>query len=264
MTQRYTLDNRVKKRLREGEVVIGYWLTLPAPSVAEILAGLPVDWLLVDLEHGPVGWETLEDMLRAMAGTPVVPMVRVPAGDPAVLKRALDRGPLGVVVPLVDSAEEAQRVVAACKYPPEGIRGVAGSRASRYGATLPEYFAAWNREVLVVCQVETVRAVEQVEEIAAVPGVDVLFVGPNDLSANLNRWRDLEFQGFRDAVDRVLEAARRHGKAAGVMCTGPEDALRRIAQGFRFVALSSDARLLAGAATAALEAVRRVPADPRD
>jgi 2-keto-3-deoxy-L-rhamnonate aldolase RhmA len=94
-----------------------------------------------------------------------------------------------------------------------------------------------------------------VEEIAAVTGVDVLFVGPNDLSANLNRWRDLEYQGFRDAVDRALRAAQRHGKAAGVMCTGPEDARRRIDQGFRFVALGSDARLLAGAAARALEAV---------
>jgi 2-keto-3-deoxy-L-rhamnonate aldolase RhmA len=251
------LTNRVKKRLQEGEVAIGYWLTLPAPSVAEILAGLPLDWLVVDLEHSPIGWETLEDMLRGVSSTPVVPMVRVPSGDPPVLKRALDRGPLGVVVPLVNSVEEARHVVAACRYPPDGIRGVAGSRASHYGATLPEYFAAWNREVLVACQVETVQAVEQVEEIAAVPGVDVLFVGPNDLSANLNRWRDLEYQGFRDAVDRVLRAAQRHGKTAGVMCSGPEDALRRIDQGFRFVALGSDARLLAGAAAGALETVHR-------
>lgn len=256
-------ENRVKKRLREGEVSIGYWLSLPSPSVAEILAGLPLDWLVVDLEHGPIGWETLEDMLRGMGGTPVVPMVRVPSGDPAVLKRALDRGPLGVVVPLVNSAEEARHVVAACKYPPEGIRGVAGSRASRYGASLVEYFAAWNREVLIACQVETVQAVEEVEEIAAVAGVDVLFVGPNDLSANLNRWRDLEHQGFRDAVDRVLRAAQRHGKAAGVMCTGPEDARRRIDQGFRFVALGSDARLLAGAAASALEAVGGGATRPR-
>ncbi len=250
------MKNLVKQQLREGKVVVGYWLTLPSPSVAEILSALPLDWLLVDLEHSPVGWETLEDMLRAMRGSAVTPLVRVPSGEPAVLKRALDRGPWGVVVPLVSSGEEARQVVAACRYPPQGIRGVAGSRASGYGATLPEYFATWNEEVLVACQVETVQAVERVEEIAAVDGVDVLFVGPNDLSANLQRWRDLEWEGFRQAVDRVLAAARRHGKAAGVMCTGPEDALARVDQGFRFIALGSDARLLASAGLRATESVR--------
>ena len=250
------MHNPLKQRLREGKVVVGYWLTLPSPSVAEIMGSLALDWLLVDLEHGPIGWETLEDMLRALRGTPVVPLVRVPSGEPPVLKRALDRGPLGVVVPLVSTAEEAERVVAACRYPPQGIRGVAGSRASGYGATLAEYFAAWNREVLVACQVETVEALQRVDEIAAVDGVDVLFVGPNDLSANLNRWRDLEYEGFREALNRVLAAARRHGKAAGVMCTGPEDALARVDQGFRFVALGSDARLLAAAAGRAAQQLR--------
>ncbi|GBD29446.1 5-keto-4-deoxy-D-glucarate aldolase [bacterium HR32] len=250
------MENRVKRILQEGQVTIGYWLTLPSPSVAEIFAALPLDWLVVDLEHSPIGWERLEDMLRALRGSPVVPLVRVPSGEAPVLKRALDRGPLGVVVPLVSTEEEAARVVAACRYPPEGIRGVAGTRASGYGATLPEYFSRWNREVLVACQVETVEAVERVDRIAAVDGVDVLFVGPNDLSANLNRWRDLESDAFRRAVDRVLEAAQAHGKAAGVMCTGPEDALKRIEQGFRFVALGSDARVLAAGAGRAAEAVR--------
>jgi 4-hydroxy-2-oxoheptanedioate aldolase len=250
------LQNRVKRLLQEGKVAVGYWLTLPSPSVAEIMGSVPLDWLLVDLEHSPIGWETFEDMLRALRGTDVVPLVRVPSGEAPVLKRALDRGPWGVVVPLVSTAEEARQVVAACRYPPEGIRGVAGTRASGYGATLPEYYARWNREVLIACQVETVQAVERVEEIAAVEGVDVLFVGPNDLSANLQRWRDLNSEEFRQAVDRVLGAARRHGKAAGVMCTGPEDALTRVDQGFRFIAMGSDARLLAGAATRATEAFR--------
>ncbi|MFN3285198.1 MAG: HpcH/HpaI aldolase family protein [bacterium] len=250
------MRNLVKHRLQEGGVAVGYWLTLPSPSVAEILGALPLDWLLVDLEHSPIGWETLEDMLRALRGTPVVPLVRVPSGEAPVLKRALDRGPWGVVVPLVGSAEEARRVVAACRYPPDGIRGVAGTRASGYGTTLPEYFSTWNREVLIACQVETLQAVESVDEIAAVDGVDVLFVGPNDLSANLQRWRDLESEDFRRAVDRVLAAARRHGKAAGVMCTGPEDALARVDQGFRFIALGSDARLLSAAAARATDTFR--------
>lgn len=250
------MQNRVKRLLQEGQVAVGYWLTLPSPSVAEILGSLALDWLLVDLEHSPIGWETFEDMLRALRGTQVVPLVRVPSGEAPVLKRALDRGPWGVVVPLVSSGEEARRVVAACRYPPEGIRGVAGTRASGYGATLPEYFSTWNREVLVACQVETVQAVERVDEIAAVDGVDVLFVGPNDLSANLQRWRDLESEEFRRAVDRVLAAARRHGKAAGVMCTGPEDALARVDQGFRFIAMGSDARLLSAAAARATDAFR--------
>ncbi len=244
------IENRAKRRLQQGYPVIGHWISLPSPALVELLAGFGMDWLVIDTEHGPAGWETVEDMIRAMKGTVVTPLVRVAANDPAVIKKALDRGVLGAVIPLVGTAEEARAAVAACRYPPEGIRGVAGTRASRYGADLPQYVAEWNREVLVVCQVETAGALDNVEAIAATPGVDVLFVGPNDLSANLDRFRQFDHPDFTRAVDRILAAAGRHGVATGYMAGSVEEALARIDQGFRFMALGSDARLLAGAAAA--------------
>jgi 2-keto-3-deoxy-L-rhamnonate aldolase RhmA len=250
------MENRVKRLLREDRPAIGHWISLPCPAVAEVMSLYEPDWLVVDTEHGPAGWETVEDLLRAMQGTEVTPLVRVAANDPALIKQALDRGAMGVLVPLVSGPEEARSAARAARYPPEGIRGVAGTRASRYGLTLPEYFAAWNREVLVACQIETPQGLEQVDGIAAVEGVDVLFVGPNDLSAGLNRFRQFDAPEYEQAVDRVLRAARRHGKAAGYLAADPDEAVRRIAQGFRFVGVSSDARLLAGAVARTLERVR--------
>lgn len=251
------MANAVKERLREGKPTFGFWVTIPSPSVAEILATADPDWLVIDTEHGPAGDETVEDILRALRGTAVTPLVRVAANDPALIKKALDRGAWGVIVPLVNSVEEARQAVAASRYPPQGIRGVAGTRASAYGQDLVEYFRRANEDVLVGCQIETASALDQVEAIARVEGVDLLFVGPNDLSAALGVFRQFAHPAYERAVGRVAEAARRAGVACGYMASNPEDARLRLQQGFRFIALSGDARLLAGAARSTLEAVRR-------
>lgn len=251
------IENPVKQRLQQGLPAVGHWISLPSPAVVELMAGFGMDWLLIDTEHGPAGGERVEDLIRAMKGTSVTPLVRVAGNDPVLVKQALDRGSLGVLVPLVNTAEAARAAVAAAKFPPEGIRGVAGTRANRYGADLPEYFAAWNREVLVACQIETGQAVENAEAIAAVPGLDVLFVGPNDLSANLGRFRQFDAPEFRRAVDHVLSLAQRRGLAAGYLTATVEEALERIEQGFRFVGVSSDARLLAAIAATTSEKLRR-------
>lgn len=250
-------ENPVKQRLQQGLTVIGHWISFPSPAVVELMAGAGMDWLMIDTEHGPANWETVEDMIRAMKGTTVAPMVRVVANDPALIKLALDRGALGVLVPLVNTAEQARAAAAASRYPPEGIRGVAGTRVNRYGSDLPQYFAEWNRQVVVACQVETGQALENVEAIAAVEGIDVLFVGPNDLSANLNRFRRFDDPEFARAVDQIVQTARRHGKAAGYMAANDDDALARIDEGFRFIALGSDARLLAGATAATYDKIRK-------
>lgn len=255
-TRTRVFENRVKQLLQRGESAVGHWLTMPSPAVAELMSGVGMDWLLVDTEHGAADWETVEDMIRAMKGTDVVPLVRVGGNDPALIKKALDRGAFGVIIPLVSTPEQAKAAVAACKYPPEGIRGVAGTRVNRYGADLAEYFAAWNRQALVIVQIETTEAVTNVDAIAAIPGVDVLFVGPNDLSAGLGHFRQFERPEYTRAVDQILRAARAHGRAAGIMTGGADETLARIDQGFRFVAVGSDARLLAGAAAAAYEKIR--------
>ena len=250
------VHNPVKERLQQGQPVVGHWISLASAAVVEIMAASGMDWLLFDMEHSPAGGETVEAMIRAMKGTVTVPLVRVAGNDPVLIKQALDRGALGVLVPLVETPEQARAAATASRYPPEGIRGVAGTRANRYGADLAAYFAEWNRQVLVSCQVETARALEQVEAIAAVPGIDLLFVGPNDLSAALGCFRQFDHPRFLAAVERILEATRRASIAAGYMTAGAAEALARIDQGFRFVALGSDARLLAGGTQAVYEEVR--------
>ncbi len=250
------MANPLKERLKAGRAAIGCWVSIPDPAVMEILAELGPDWLMIDTEHGPADDATVENLLRAAKGTAVVPLVRVAANDAALIKKALDRGARGVLVPLVSSPEEAERAVQACRYPPLGIRGVAGSRANRYGLDLSEYFERWNEDVLVGCQVETAPALERVEAIAGVPGVDLLFVGPNDLSAALGCFRQFSHPDYQKALQRVVQAARAAGVAAGYMASGPEEARLRIEQGFQFVSLSSDARLLQAAARRAFEAVR--------
>lgn len=251
------IENPVKRRLHEGQPVIGHWISLPSPAVTELMASLEPDWLMIDTEHGPAGGEVVEDLIRAMKGTPTTPLVRVAANNPALIKHALDRGAMGVLVPMVSSPEEARAAVSAARFPPEGIRGVAGTRANRYGAELPEYFARWNREVLVAVQIETAQAVENVDAIAAVPGLDVLFIGPNDLSATMNRFRQFDHPQFTQAVQLILGAAQRHGLAAGYHTATVDEALERIAQGFRFVGLSSDARLLSSTMAATAERLRQ-------
>ncbi len=250
------ISNKVKQRLGEGHVVIGQWISLPSPAVAELVSSVGLDWLVIDTEHGPADWETVEEIVRAMKGTETAPFIRVPANDPALIKKGLDRGVLGVVVPLVSTAAQATAAVAAAKFPPAGMRGVAGTRASRYGLDLADYVAQWNQQSLVICQVETPEATQNAEAIAAVAGVDVLFVGPNDLSATLGVFRQFEHPDFKRAVDRILSAARTHRKTAGIMASSADDALMWIERGFRFVSVSSDARTLAAATAAAYEKVK--------
>ncbi len=242
------IKNEVKRKLKQGEPTVGNWVGLPSPSVVEILVRFGMDWLVLDTEHGPYGEEMLEDMMRAMRGSGVTPIIRVPDTDPAIIKKALDRGGYGIICPLVNTAEQARLAVSSCKYPPEGIRGVAGARASGYGADLPTYYAECNDEILVACQIETAEALDNVEEIAAVPGVDMLFIGPSDLSANLGLFGRTDEPSFRAAVDSICSAARAADVAIGYYASDPQDVLRCIEEGMTFVSLANDVRFLAGAA----------------
>jgi len=243
--------NTVKARLKAGQPTVGNWISLPSPSVVELVSAYGMDWFVLDTEHSPIAGDLLEDMLRALRGTDVVPIVRVAANDVALIKQALDRGGYGIVVPLVNTAEQARAAVAAAKYPPDGIRGTAGTRAMRYGMDLMDYFKTWNSQVLVAVQVETPEAVANVDAIAATPGVDVLFIGPNDLSAGLGYFRQFDRPEFKAAVDRILKAAQKHGIAAGIMCgSDADEVLEKIDQGFTFISAGSDTRLLGGATAA--------------
>jgi 4-hydroxy-2-oxoheptanedioate aldolase len=248
-------DNALRAIWARGDAALGGWLTVPSSMAAEIMAHAGFDWLCLDMQHGLIEFPELVHMLQGISATNTVPLVRVPSNEPGVIGRVLDAGAWGVVVPLVNSPEEARTAVAACRYPPDGTRSYGPLRANYYAGF--DYFARANREVTCIVMVETRQAVDRVDEIASVPGVDAIYVGPADLSVTLglDPGPDHGEHAFTAAVDRVLDACRRHDVVPGIAgnaITAP----KRLAQGFRFVEVASDARLLAVGAGSALASVR--------
>jgi len=237
--------NHVKRALREGRPTAGAWLSLCSPISAEVMSRAGFDWLLVDMEHGHGDYQTLLAQLQAIEGSPVIPIVRVQWNDPAVIKRVLDIGAYGVMIPWIADRREAEAAVRATKYPPAGIRGIAGShRAGGYGRHAAEYWKRANDEILVVLQVETPTAVAEVEEIVKLPGLDVLFIGPADLSTGLGHMGDPGHPEVRAAMERVETAARAHGIALGNITRSWEQARELYKRGYQFLTLCSDTSLL--------------------
>ncbi|WP_322798458.1 HpcH/HpaI aldolase family protein [Thermoflexus sp.] len=236
------IPNRTLDRLRNGEATIGAWLGLGSPYAAALLARMGFDWLVVDAEHSPFGYDAMAQSVMAILPTDTTPLVRVPWNDPVWIKLALDTGAMGIVVPMVMNGEEARRAAEAARFPPRGIRSV----GAWLGPILhgEDYWTAANDQVMVVVQIEHIAAVERADEICAVEGVDVVFIGPNDLAASMGligtSFR--ENSAWEEAIQRVLRAAQRAGRPAGMMCMSVEEALRRRAEGFQFLAVASDAR----------------------
>ncbi len=242
--------NTVKEALLRGEPQVGTWLTMASPFAARFLARAGFRWLTVDLQHSPADWETATLMFAAIADAGCVPLARVPGNTSETIQRVLDCGAFGIVVPMVNTVQEAEAAVAAARYPPRGIRSVGGSfHAISFEAPPSEYFAAANREVLVVLQAETVQAVENAERIYEVPGVDAMFVGPNDLLASLGKPPQMEAADaeFAEALRHLRETARRHGVAPGLHTADAEQARRRIAEGWQVVAVGSDLGMMMSA-----------------
>lgn len=236
----------IRARVLSGEVLAGTWCNLGSSLSAEIIAQSGFDWMLIDLEHGFGDYETLVHQLQAVTGTQTPPLVRIAWNEPPRFKRVLDLGPAGVMVPYVNTAEEARQAVTSMRYPPAGNRGLAKiNRGNAFGADFEDYFSTINDNLLMVVQIETPTALEHVEEIAAVDGVDVLFVGPLDLTANLGILQQYDHPKFRDALTRVATASRNAGKAAGIHLMGPEQVEEMVAAGFTFIAAGSDRGMLA-------------------
>ncbi|HUZ00160.1 MAG TPA: aldolase/citrate lyase family protein, partial [Thermomicrobiaceae bacterium] len=236
--------NHVRRRLDAGEPSIGTWLSVPSPEVAEYVSKLDFDWLVVDAEHNPVDIRTLAQMFAAMSASATAPMVRIPWNEPIEFKRVLDAGAWGVVVPMVNSREEAERAVEASRYYPLGARSVGGGRhALSWDTAAAEYYRHANDEVLLVLQIEHADGVEHADDILSVPGVDACFIGPNDLAASmgLGLGVPLEFDHPRvvEAIAHVRESARRHGVAPGIHCSSAAAVNQRIAEGFQFCAMAS-------------------------
>lgn len=235
---------RFKAALAKGGPLAGIWCQVPSPTLAEIFAHAGADWLLFDLEHGQADLADLRLQLQAANGSDCAIVVRTPGHDPTLIKRLLDLGCETLLVPMVETVDQARALVAATRYPPAGIRGVAGvTRASGYGREAGYLADAADRVCLLV-QVESPAALEHADAIAAVEGVDGLFAGPGDLAAGLGVLGQPRHPDVDAAVARVLAAATAAGKPAGTFGLTPQDAAARFAEGFRFVSAFADVRLL--------------------
>jgi 2-dehydro-3-deoxyglucarate aldolase/4-hydroxy-2-oxoheptanedioate aldolase len=235
--------NQTRQRLDDGDVALGAWLLSGSPRVAEVLSRTELDWVGIDTEHAPYSPEGVEAAVRALEPE-VTPLVRLPSVEAAVAgeaKHALDSGAQGVLVPGVETAGDAEDVVRAAAFPPDGERGAAGTvRANGYGERFGDYVATANDETLVVVQLESREAVERAEEILAVDGVDVAFVGENDLSTALGHPGEKGHPEVTAAVDRVFEAARANDVPPGIAGRTPATMADRADRGFRFFLLGAD------------------------
>ena len=240
-------DGRLRARLAAGEATVGTFVGAASPVTAEVCAAAGLDWLLLDLEHGAGGEEQVRTVVPAAAGYGVPTVVRVESAARIRIGRVLDLGAAGVMLPRLDSADEVAEAVRHLRYPPLGDRGVATyNRACRFGLDTGSLDRA-NGEVLGVVQIESARAVKQADGIAALDGVDVLFVGPRDLSHDLGVPGDLRAPDYLAALDQVRAAARRNGKACGLLVSDGAAAADRRAEGWTFIAIGSDTTLLAAA-----------------
>lgn len=244
-----------KERMKQGERLIGAFVCLPVPESAEIMAELGYDWLILDTEHGPYDTLVAQRMVQAVAGRCAC-IVRIPSSDEVWIKKALDTGAEGVLVPLVNTAEAARRVAAACRYAPQGTRGMGGARCHRYGAGFQEYVAHANERVTVIVQAEHAEAVANIEAIAAVPGIDGIFIGPYDLSASMGRPGRLDDPEVQAGIRRIREATLKAGLALGIYCDTAETAGRYMPQGFSLIGLATDLAYLIRAAGSALAQAR--------
>lgn len=239
--------NPVKRALKAGQPQVGTWLSLGSVVASRYLARAGLAWLTVDMEHTHTDIQTAAHMFGAIADAGCVPLCRVPASRHDHIKSALDCGAMGIVVPMVMDAAEARSIVAACKYPPIGNRSVGGGlHALNYGATSENYFLQADQEILVVIQTEHISAVEQADEIYSVPGLDAVFVGPNDLAASLRKpdGTPPSKELMEQTLTRIREAAQRNNLPCGLHVYSPADALRRIKEGWQFIAVGSELRFM--------------------
>jgi len=247
--------NPVTDKLRNGQPAVGCWLNLCSPVAAESLASIGWDWLVVDVEHSPVGFETMVNCFRAIQLGGAVPMARIPWNDIVWIQRTLDAGALGLVVPMVNTVEDAKHVVANMRYATKGQRSSGGSRVSPY---IDGDYRTWADEHLaVIVMIETVEAVRNAEAIMAVEGVTGCFIGPNDLMLSMELTPKEIGPGtaHEEAMMSVLAACKKVGKAAGKHCFSSAEVSQRIAQGFQYLALISDAAFMMKAASEDFKAI---------
>jgi 2-dehydro-3-deoxyglucarate aldolase len=250
--------NQFRNDLRAGRVLIGCWSQLASPITAEVLGLAGFDWILLDGEHAPNDVVTFVPQLMALNGSSSVPVVRPPANDPVIIKRLLDIGFYNFIVPLVDSADDAQRAVASTRYPTVGIRGVAVAHRSNMYGTFPDYHKTINDEISMVVQIETVNAVKDIDLICAIDGVDAIFVGPSDLSAALGHLGGSGHKEVQKTIEHLFSRARANGKACGTLAPIESDARRYLDMGATLVAVGSDIGLFKAATVGLREKFKKL------
>jgi 2-keto-3-deoxy-L-rhamnonate aldolase RhmA len=251
--------NRLKRDLAAGKVCIGATLTMNSPTVAEIMSHVGLDWLWFETEHSSLTLDNVLTMLQATNGSDVSTVVRVPWNDKTMIKRALDLGPDGIILPLVNTREEAEEAVRAMKYPPTGERGAGLARAQCYGLHMGEYLQTANEEVMTIVMIEHIQAVENIHEILKVKGVDSVMVGALDLSGSMGMLGQTADPKVEGAIQKVLAACKQTGVPAGIITVAPEQANQRIQQGFTNIILGIDVLFLHGSIQGALGKVVRSP-----
>jgi 2-keto-3-deoxy-L-rhamnonate aldolase RhmA len=235
----------IKEQVLSGRFMARAWCNLASSLTTEMAARAGFDWILIDQEHGPGDSLTLLGQIQAVGARPCAPIVRIAWNEMPRFKQALDLGAAGIMIPYIETADDAARAVSYLRYPPQGVRGVASSpRATGFGTNFDDYFAAANRNLLTITQIETARAVQNAKQIAAVDGVDVLFVGPMDLSLSVGMPGRFEDSDYRAILAKVASIARDGGKAAGILLPSVQLLEMVYEMGYRFVAAGSDGGLV--------------------
>ena len=252
-------SNFVREKVRSGQATFGCFMGMGSPTVAELLAHAGCEWLLIEMEHNGLDMAEVEHILMAMNGADTIPLVRIPSADPVFIQRSLDIGGMGIVVPMVRTAAEAAAIVSATRYPPQGKRSFGPLRASNYTINYEGYFNQANENILVMLIIETTEAVENLEEIANVPGIDVLFIGAFDLclSMGLNPF-DMPLPEIDAVMERALAVGRSCGVAVGAGTGSPEELRIRAQQGFTFLSYGPDYVLLRDSIQPGVEAFRQL------
>jgi 4-hydroxy-2-oxoheptanedioate aldolase len=252
-------ENRLRTLWKDGKAAVNGWLAIPSGFSAETMAHQGWDSLTIDLQHGLIDYQAMVQMLQAISTTDTVPVVRVPWLEPGILMKTLDAGAYGVICPMVNTREDAQKLVSYTHYAPRGTRSFGPVRALLYGGA--DYPQHANDTIVAFAMIETAQALDNLDAILSVEGLDAVYIGPSDLSLALGckpTFDDVDEKAAQ-AIDHILARAKAHGVVAGIHNGTPEAALKRIAKGFQFVTVSSDARLIAAGAQQMLAKMRAAP-----
>lgn len=230
--------SQIRTRLAAGEIVVNAWLSIGSGYAAEGVGHSGVHSVTVDLQHGMLGFSDALNMLQAISATPATPLVRVPSLDPAQIMHLLDAGAYGIICPMISTPEQTAELVAACRYPPKGKRSFGPSRGLLYGGA--DYIAKADETIMVIPMIETAEALERIDDILDVEGIDMVYLGPNDLAFELDGHVGFPRPNSEAAISKVLHRASRRNIPAGIFCSSAEDACARAAQGFRLVTPAND------------------------